>query len=160
MYLLGTDEYIQYVVEKYSRMLLRTAYTIVHTTADAEDIVQEVFLTLITKRPQFRDAEHEKAWLIRAVINRSRNLIKSKAWHNISLDEHIPEAVDDDRGELLSAVLSLPEKYSIPVHLYYYEGYSIAEIAQIMKLPPATVGTRLSRARKMLKDMVEGDIEV
>ncbi len=155
----GTDEYIQYVVERYSRMLLRVAYTIVHNTADSEDVVQEVFLTLITKHPQFRSVEHEKAWLIRAVINRSRNLVKSKAWQSCELTEEIPDNTEPE-GELLSAVLSLPEKYSTPLHLYYYEGYSIKEIAQLMMMPPATIGTRLLRARKMLKDMIEGDVEV
>lgn len=159
MHSFGTDEYIQYVVERYSSMLLRVAYTIVHSTADSEDVVQEVFLTLITKCPHFHDEEHEKAWLIRVVINRSRNLVKSKAWQSCELKEEIPDRAEPE-GELLTAVLSLPEKYSTPLHLYYYEGYSIKEIAQLMRLLPATIGTRLLRARRMLKDMVEGDVTV
>lgn len=154
MYLFGTDEYIELVVKKYSRLLLRIAFTRLKSTADAEDAVQEVFLRLITKHPSFRSEEHEKAWLIRTTINLSCDMLKSSARKTVPIAEEM-EQPRDERAQLLSAVLSLPEKYSTVLHLHYYEGYSIKEIAKILKLPAATVGTRLARAREKLKSILE-----
>ncbi len=154
MYLLGTDEYIKRVVTQYSRLLLRIAFIRLKSAADAEDAVQEVFLRLITKCPRFRDDEHEKAWLIRVTINLSNDILKSSARKNVPLDEEISSG-DDESAKLLWAVRSLPAKYGTVIHLHYYEGYSIREIARILALPAATVGTRLSRARALLKPILE-----
>lgn len=154
----GTDEYIVRVAQTYSSMLLKAAYTILRSTADAEDAVQETFLKLITKRPEFSDREHEKAWLLRVVINTSRNMIKASAKKDRPLDESA-FYTQDEASDILGAVLSLDPKYSTIVHLYYYEGYSIKEIADILKRPSATVGTRLARARMMLKSILEGELE-
>ncbi|RCX12321.1 RNA polymerase RpoE-like sigma-24 subunit [Anaerobacterium chartisolvens] len=154
MYLLGTDEYIKRVVKQYSQLLLRIAFLRLRSTADAEDAVQEVFLRLMTKRPRFRNDDHEKAWLIRTVINLSCDMLKSSARKNVPLDEGLT-LPQDEYCQLLSAVQSLPEKYVTVVHLYYYEDYSIKEIAKILELPAATVGTRLSRARVLLKPILE-----
>ena len=166
MYSFGSDEYIQRVVEQHSQTLLRVAYNIVHSTAESEDIVQDVFLTLITRKPRLESEAHEKAWLIRATINRARNERKRIARFTGEAEdvldalaergaEHAAGYGTGHSGELLSAVLSLPDKYSVPIHLYYYEGYSTKEIAEILMLPQATVCTRLSRARVLLRDMLE-----
>lgn len=157
MYLLGTDEYISRVVEQYSQLLLRIAFTKIGSTAEAEDIVQDVFLRLLTKCPKFRDEEHEKAWLIKVTMNRSYDRLKSSARQNLPLAETIVSP-QDENGQLLCAIQSLPKKYGIVIHLYYYEGYSIKEIARILKLPAATVGTRLSRARAKLKRMLNEEV--
>lgn len=159
MYLVGTDEYIGHVVTQYSQLLLRIAFTRVKSTHDAEDVVQEVFLKLITKQPCFRNEEHEKAWLIRATINLTCDMLKSSFRQSVPLDESILSS-QEEPNQLLSAVRSLPEKYSTVLHLYTYEGYSIKEIAQILALPAATVGTRLSRARKQLKRILEEEEKV
>lgn len=159
MYLVGTDEYIGHVVTQYSQLLLRIAFTRVKSTHDAEDVVQEVFLKLITKQPCFRNEEHEKAWLIRATINLTYDMLKSSFRQSVPLDESILSS-QEEPNQLLSAVRSLPEKYSTVLHLYTYEGYSIKEIAQILALPAATVGTRLSRARKQLKRILEEEEKV
>ena len=66
------------------------------------------------------------------------------------------QPVSDDK-ELLFALLSLDEKYRVPLHLYYYEGYSIKEIAEILGKKPATVGSQLDRGRNLLKSMLGGD---
>ena len=156
VYSFGTDEYIESVVEKYSKTLLRIAFNILHSTAESEDAVQDVMLSLITHAPKFESEEHEKAWLIRATINRAHNYVRARK--RFQSGEELPDEPqyeDHERGELLSAVLSLPEKYSVPVHLYYYEGYTTAQTAKILKLPVATVCTRLSRARARLRDMLD-----
>ena len=154
MYLFGTDEYIRHIVTQYSQLLLRIAFTRLKSTDEAEDVLQEVYLKLITKRPRFRDEEHEKAWLIRATINLSCDLLRSSFRNHVSLDENLMSP-QEEHTQLLAAVQSLPEKYSTVLHLYSYEGYSIKEIAHILALPAATVGTRLSRARAQLKRMLE-----
>ncbi len=155
MYLPSTDEYIRHVVTQYSRLLLRIAFTRLKSTADAEDAVQDVFLKLIKKRPDFRDEAHEKAWLIRATINRSCDMLRSLSRRDIPIDENLVSPPPEKHARLLPAVQSLPEKYSTVLHLYYYEGYSLREIAGILKLPAATVGTRLSRARAQVKLILE-----
>lgn len=154
----GTDEYIGHVVQTYSGSMLRAAYTVLHSAADAEDAAQEAFIKLMTSRPVFRDREHEKAWLLRVTINIARNMRKAAAREGGPIEDDLPCPPDENR-ELLELVLSLPEKYSTVIHLYYYEGYSIKEIAEILKIPPATAGTRLARGREALKTMLKGEPE-
>ena len=83
----ASDETISRIVETYSPMLLRLACTRLDDPADAEDIVQEVFLKLLTARPLFRDSEHEKAWLIRTTLHRASDLRRSAARRNVPLEE-------------------------------------------------------------------------
>ena len=156
MYSFGTDEYITECVRMHSGSMLRAAYAILRSTADAEDAVQEAFIRLMTKAPQFSDSEHEKAWLLRVTINIARNVLKSSMRSSQLEETFQSDTISGDR-DLLSAVLSLPEHYRTVIHLYYYEGYSINEISHILKSPPATVGTRLARGRAILKKMLKGD---
>ena len=155
----GTDEDVSRVVGTYSSMLLRLACTRLPDPADAEDVVQEVFLKLLTARPVFRDAEHEKAWLIRATLNRAVDLHRSAARRELPLEAAAQAAAQGGERELLEAVRALPERYSTVLHLHYYEGYSIKEIAAILGLPAATVGTRLARGRKRLGQLLKEEME-
>lgn len=158
MYLIGTDEYIEQTVKIHSEAMFRAAYALLRSRDDAEDAVQEAFLRLIKNDVAFRDDEHEKAWLLRVTINISKNMLKASHRKNLPLEEDIPyEGKQTD--EVLPCVLALPERYRTVIHLYYYEGYSIKEIASILKLPSATVGTRLARARGLLKSTLEGDFD-
>lgn len=108
-------------------------------------------MAYLQKQPVFDGDEYEKAWLIRVTVNKCKNVLRSKWFSSrreLSEDlSYLPEKTDD----LLEKVLALPEKYSLPLHLYYYEGYSIKEIADITGDKPATVGTRLARAKEKLK---------
>ena len=160
MYSIGTEEYIRRVVEDYSPMLLRLAMTRSLSTADAEDAVQEVFLRLLTQLPRFRDGEHERAWLIRTTIHRASDLRKAASNRTLPLEEAEVVAMPEEAesSPILSAVQALPEKYSTVIHLYYYEGYTIKEIAKLLGLPAPTVGTRLSRGREKLRKLLEEDI--
>ena len=157
----GTDESVRRAVTAYSRMLLRLAMTRLPSSADAEDVVQEVFLKLLTARPQFRDAEHEKAWLIRATLHRACDMARSAERRDLPLEaaEAVPGGELPEPSPVLSAVRALPAKYSAVIHLYYYEGYSIKEISQLLRLPVPTVGTRLSRGRERLRELLKEDVE-
>ena len=146
---------LERMVETYSPMLLRAALTRVSTPADAEDAVQDVFLRVLTHAPRFRDREHEKAWLLRSALNRASDLRRRRR-DDAPLDELANAAAESpDYGPLLSAVRSLPEAYSAVIHLYYYEGYSIKEIARLLALPVPTVGTRLARGRERLREVLK-----
>ena len=142
-------------------MLLRIAMTRLSSPADAEDAVQEVFLKLLTARPQFRDEEHEKAWLIRATLHRACDMARAAERRNLPLEnaEVLPGGAPPEPSPILSAVQALPAKYSAVIHLYYYEGYSIKEIANLLRLPVPTVGTRLSRGRERLRQLLKEDVE-
>ena len=156
----GTDETISRAVRQYGPMLLRLAATRLPSAADAEDAVQEAFVKLLDRRPVFRDAEHEKAWLIRVTLQRAAD-IRRKKIRETPLEDEIeisaPEQGPETGIELLSAVRALPEKYGAVIHLYYYEGYSTKEIAKLLGLPAPTVGTRLARGRERLRRMLKED---
>ncbi|MEY8386733.1 RNA polymerase sigma factor [Oscillospiraceae bacterium 38-13] len=152
----GTDETIRRIVTEYSGMLLRLACTRLRSTADAEDAVQEAFLRLLTARPVFRDGEHEKAWLIRTTLQRAGDIRRRAEQRNIPLED-MAEAAAPESGELREAVRALPEMYGAVIHLHYYEGYTIREIAKLLGLPAATVGTRLARGRERLRQMLKED---
>ena len=140
-------------------MLLRLACTRLPDPADAEDMVQEVFLKLLTTQPVFRDTEHEKAWLIRTTLHRTVDFQRAAARRELPLEEAAQAALREGDGILADTVRTLPERYSTVIHLHYYEGYSIKEIANILGLPAATVGTRLARGRKRLGQLLKEEIE-
>lgn len=141
--------------------MLRAAYAILHSRDDAQDAVQDAFIKLLRYQPQFRDGEHEKAWLLRVTINIAKNDLRVlRRMVPLFSDEGAPQepiAPSAERSPVLEAVLALPDAYRIIIHLYYYEGYSIKEIAKITHLPAATVGTRLARGRKKLAVLLEGE---
>ena len=104
----GTDEYISRLVETYSTLLLRAALSRLDSVSDAEDAVQETFLRLLTARPRFRDGEHEKAWLLRTVLQRASDIRRAAEKRNVPLDETLVAAQPEPQPKLLSAVRALP----------------------------------------------------
>ena len=153
-----TNAEIERVVNEYATMLLRVAYSQLNNRAEAEDTVQEVLLKYMEKAPIFQSEEHEKAWLLRVTVNHCKNHLAS-AWFRkrADLDEGIP-ALDNAELEVVSAGAALPAKYRAVVHLYYFEGYSTKEIAEILHSRPNTVSSRLSRARALLAKALKEEI--
>lgn len=154
----GTEETICRLVREYSDMLLRLACTRLSSVSDAEDAVQEVFLRLLATPVSFRDAGHEKAWLIRTTLHRASDIRRQAERWNLPLEEAAQTAAPEPGTDLLQAVQALPEKYGA-IHLHYYEGYSIREIGKLLGLPSATVGTRLARGRERLREMLKEEIK-
>ena len=99
----GTQETICRIVEEYSDMLLRLACTRLDSTQDAEDAVQEVFLSLLTSKPVFRDAGHEKAWLIRATLHRASDIRRRAEKRNVPLETAENSPAREEGGELRAA---------------------------------------------------------
>lgn len=139
-------------------MVLRAAFGMVKNRQDAEDIAQEVFLTLVRKCPSFENLEHQKAWLLRATINRCKSHLTS-AWirHRSDLDDTLPSDFTAEENIVLDAVSALPLKYRQVVYLHYIEGYTAAEIGKLLGINPNTVLSQLSRARGRLKEMLKGE---
>ena len=152
----------QELAELYYRhvdMVWRVCYSFMKNRADTEDMVQEAFLRAYYADKPFRSEEHEKAWLIVTASNLCKDALK-RAWRRDEpLEDHLELTAPGRDSQVLEAVLALPERYKTAVYLYYYEGYSLKEIASILGCPQATVRTRLARARKQLKQMLGGDLD-
>ena len=151
---------IMEICTKYGDRLYAAAFNITRQRQDAEDAVQEALLRLFRSDKEFESEEHVKAWLIRVTINIAKSACTS-FWHRNRVPyedymEEIPFEDDSDR-DLMEAVLSLPDKYRIIVHLYYYEDLPISEIAQLLHAKETTIQTRLARARAKLKDVLQED---
>ena len=159
MYSFASDEYIESIVKTHSNSMFRAAFAVLKNRDDAEDVVQEAFMKLMEKQPSFTDDEHAKAWLLRVTINLSKNMLKA-SWRKNKSETEETSYTENESDEVLFCVMKLEENYRTVIHLYYYEGYSIKEIASILSLPSATVGTRLKRGRSKLKKMLEGDVSI
>lgn len=157
--LLRTDKDIEDIYRRYVDILYRVAYSFMKNSADAEDMVQETFIRLLRSGTSFASEQHEKAWLIVTVSNLCKSALRSPWQRREALDAITePSTVEDaPLDEALDAVLALPEDYKLPVYLFYYEGYPTAEIARMLGVAPATVRSRLNRARKKLKLTLGGD---
>ena len=149
---------IRILIDEYQSHLYRIAFNICKNKEDAEDIVQDTFVQYHIVNKEYDDESHIRAWLMRVTINKSRNTLRS-FWrkHRQSLESYMEELnfPDSQSEELFEAVMKLPEKQRTVIHLFYYEDYSIKEIADILKLSESNVKTRLTRGRAMLKEQLK-----
>ena len=147
------------IYEEYLPMVYRVAYTYMKNSYDSEDAAHETFLRLMKCGKPFNDGEHVKAWLIVTATNVCRDMLRRKHRDDVSMDDgaFAMDGPDEEKQALLQAVMALPEAYKTVVYMYYYEGYSVTEIAKILDKPAGTVKTWLSRARKQLKDTLGGE---
>ena len=148
---ISQDKKIELLVEKYSDQLYRTAYFQCKNRHDAEDIVQEVFIKYMKKKPSFVDEDHERAWFLRTTINLSKDYFKS-FWNRKTqaIFDNIPYYMEEN-NDLLNMIYELPYKYRVVIQLYYMEGYSLEEISEILHKNLSTVKTRVRRAKELLK---------
>ena len=151
-----TEEQRTQIVNRWGDMVYRLALARTASVPDAEDVFQEVFLRYFRHEEKFHNDEYRKAWLIRCTLNRCKSLLASP-WRKrvVPLETAEEVGVEDDYREVYSAVLSLPGKYRAVNHLHYFEGLSVAEIAQMLRVPEGTVKSQLSRGRALLRDMLE-----
>lgn len=143
--------------EVYSDMVYRLAFVRLADKSDAEDVLSDVFLRLVKNSGKIKSEEHLKSWLIRATINCSYSLLGSAyRKHRADFDELNAKAIKQEET-VLPLVLELPQRFKTVVYMYYYEGYSVEDIAKLCSLPQGTVKSRLSRARQQLKLQLKGD---
>ena len=141
--------------KKHSDMVYRLAVARVKNKYDADDVLQEVFLRFIKAKDKVENEEHLKALLIRITINCSKSMMTS-SWFKRTEPLSESFSVSDEYSDTLDAVMRLPQKYRTVIHLHYYMGYSVNEIASILKTKPSTVKSQLHRARQKLKLDLEG----
>ena len=141
-------------VERYKDPVFTAAFQICRNAADADDVTQDTFLQYHTTDKQFESEQHIRAWLLRVAINKAKNVNKA-FWRraNVPLEDYMNtlEFETPESKELFAEVMKLPEKYRITIHLFYYEDYSVKEIAEILHVGESSVKVRLSRGRKMLR---------
>jgi RNA polymerase sigma-70 factor (ECF subfamily) len=145
---------------QYSNLLFKLAMMHLGNKTEAQDAVQEVFVRYIAKQPAFNDSEHEKAWFIRVTINICKDTLKSSRNKTVPLEQIqkiMEEYVLQKDTDILHTVLNLPQKYKSVIFLYYYNEYTVIEIAETLHLSAGNVKMRLSRARKLLKIDLEKD---
>lgn len=149
------------MVRQNERKLYRVAMSYTGSMPDAADAVQEALLRAWSRRHSLRDEQLFSTWLMRILINECKTMLRKRK-RTLPFAQ-VPETQyqlppDADR-EWAEALLSLPEKYRVPLVLNALEGYSMAEVAQIIHLPVNTVKTRISRARKQIRQEVMDNAE-
>lgn len=153
----GTNDVITQALNKYSDMVRRICFMYLRNQADVEDVFQEVFLTLLQRKEPFENDEHEKAWLCRITINKCKDLCKSFfRVKTCSLDDVELPFEDKIESDVMRAVLSLPPKFKDVVYLFYYESYTVPEIAMLLRKNENTIYSNLHRARELLKVKLGG----
>ena len=149
-----TEQQLEHYIIQYRGTVFRLAYSIVKNREDADDITQDAFMKLYISEVTFERDENVRAWLIRVTINLAKDLLKS-GWrrHRAELTDDIP--FESSREELLlDSVKKLKADYSIIIYLFYYERYTVNEIAQLRNTTSAAVRTKLTRARAQLRKML------
>lgn len=143
-------------LDTYGNAILRCAYNYLHNMADAEEILQETLLKMLTSAPNFESEEHKKGWLLRVAANLSKNRLEYNALRAYDeLSEDLAEEGREDLSFVWEAVKDLPTQFREVIHLHYYEGYSTEEIALILGRNPSTVRSDLRRGREKLKSVLK-----
>ncbi len=152
-------EIIESIVHTYGDCLYRICYLIVGNKSDAEDIVQDTVIKYIEKMPDFKDEDHKKAWLITVAKNKCKDLVRYKRRHmQLGIDEIKEVSENEHDSNILELIMSLPEKFSLVLVLYYVEEYKVNEIAKIIEKTASCVKMRLQKGRKLLSERYRKEV--
>ena len=147
---------LEEIIKKYGDSVYRLAFMNVKKRELADDIYQDVFLKLIKKKERIDSEEHLKAWLLRTTINCCKDYWKSRWFKSVLYEDKDLDAFDEEKktGYVTECVQKLPEKYRNVIHLYYYEGYCIKEISEMLGRSENTISSQLARGRKKLEGIL------
>lgn len=148
------------IMQEYGNMIFRMAYASMRNRADAQDVLQDVLVSFIKSNPDFDNEHHVKAWLIKTTANRCKNMHLS-AWFRLRNDVEDFDIVYEDktpREDILAAINQLNANERLLIHLFYYEEYTSAEIADLLHKNENTIRSQLARARKKLKADLEEEL--
>ncbi len=153
---------IEELYEKYATDVLRVSYFYLGDKQKAEDVCQDVFVRLMTNTPKLEEGR-EKAWLLKVALNRCRDLWRGAWVKRVVLGspafELFPapdvQGKRDDEKAMLEAIHQLSPAFRETILLFYYQGYGIGEIAEMLTLPEGTISSRLSRGRKKLEEILK-----
>lgn len=154
----GSD--IHAVVSGYSALVYRLAFARTNNHSDAEDICQEVFLSLVRKNPDFETEEARKAWLIRVTVNKTNSLWRTPWRRRVELRAEIERGTPEAGGAdgVREALSALGGDDRALIYLHYFEGFKTDEIARILARKPDAVRKQLSRARKKMRRLMDGEV--
>ncbi len=160
--LLRTDKEITDIYYRNVQSVFRVAYMYLGNNTDAEDIVQNVFITFMDKNPEFNDMNHEKAWFVTVTKNKCKNLLKS-FWKGrqgdfSDLEQISYEQKFKEEDEIVDKLKKLKRDYRVVIYLYYYEGFSVKEIGNILNKSESTIQTWLARGREKLRIELGGEL--
>lgn len=151
-----SDNEIKEMYERNIDMLYRICYQYFNgNISEIEDSIQNLFYKIISKNKKFDDLNYEKAWMIRSIKNECINALNKKSKKDVELDFDV--AQNNKKDETLGLVLDLPEKYKLPIYLFYYENYSAVEIAKILGVKENTIYSQLDRGRELLRLELESE---
>lgn len=136
----------------YNNDVYRLSYSYLLNEQDAEDVIQKVYIKLYNNKKILMLSNNEvKRWLFKVCINESKDILKSP-WRK--LKSSVTNDIKDEKFKndiLLESLNNINSYYRIPLYLYYYEGYSIKEIAVQLKKSESAIKMRLFRAKEALK---------
>lgn len=151
------DSDLEQTIEEYGNFIFKTCFLMLRNKHDAEDVAQETFYKYMISNRAFDSSEHKKAWLLRVSQNKCKDMLRYKKVHSYIAYEDVEENfvghqdVESEDIEDILKVSNLSYDYKSVVVLYYFEGYSVEEVADILNINSATVRKRLQRARQKLK---------
>ena len=144
-------------VERWGDMVWRLALARTRHIQDSEDVFQEVFARFFRHERELDSDQHRKAWLIRCTLNCTNTLLSARWRSWLPLEEAVARTMEPEDRAVYRAVLELPKAYRTAIHLHYYEGYSVAEIAALTGAKEGTVKIWLSRGREKLAQALKGE---
>ena len=139
------------VYETYGPSLYRFCLLQMKNPADAEDVLQDVFVKRLYQAPRFKSPEHERSWLYRVALNLCRDQWRRSRRSELPLEAAAGVSLPLAELSLLDQVSNLPEKQRTVLHLHYYQGYSLQEIARLLGVTVPAVKMRLKRCREALR---------
>lgn len=151
-----TEKEFCFYAERYIDTVYRVAFSMLKNPHDADDVTQETFMKLYVSNVSFVTEEHVKNWLIKVAVNCCKNFFRARWRYHEDIDEYAQSLgfESKEQTELFCAIQALDRKYSVIIHLHYFEGYSCKEIGALLSISENTVSTRLRRARGKLKDIL------
>ncbi|MGS2779238.1 sigma-70 family RNA polymerase sigma factor [Robertmurraya sp. GLU-23] len=164
---LNREEKLKWLMRTYGNDVIRIAYSYLKQKQLAEDVAQDVFIKCYEKMDSFRNESSYKTWLIRITVNRCKDVLKSWSYKNLYITDFFKSkqtkanldhtyVVSEDKEDISKKVMELPVKQREVIILFYYEEFSVEEIANLLKTNSSTVKTRLHRGRLKLRESFEG----
>lgn len=154
------EDFLQKTLEA-EKTLFHVAFSILHNEQDCADAVQEAITKAYMKKNQLQNSAYFKTWLTRIVINECYNMLRKKKQYAEFCEEviadksYLNEYIKEEYLDLYQAISKLKEKDKICVLLFYMEDYSVSQIAEVLKVSQGTVKSRLNRARRQLKELLQ-----
>lgn len=159
----GNHDAFVRLMEGHKLSLYKVGRSYLHHEEDIADAMAETVLKAFSSIHQLRENQYFKTWLIRIMIHECTNILR-KNQRQIPVEEFNPavwvheEKFYEGQG-LFEQIQQLPKEMAQVIVLFYYEDYSCRTIADLLDIPESTVRTRLNRARKKLRDLLQLEVD-